>query len=242
MIEISGLSFSYDNSLILEDINLQITDGEFVAIIGPNGAGKSTLIKLLLGFLPLQQGSILIDGEPHLQWMKDHPIGYLPQREEFDRRFPATALDMVLLGLAGELPIGGRFKKHHKQRAMKALETTNTADLASQRLGDISGGELQRVFLARALVSESKYLVLDEPEASVDHHGVQDFFSLLRELNRSGKTIITISHDLNTLSEYCSFMVCLNRRLHCHTQTEMLNAELIHKTFGETVRIIEKNY
>lgn len=242
MIEISGLSFSYGSSVILEDIELKLTDGEFVAIIGPNGAGKSTLIKLLLGFLPLQKGTILIDGVPHLNWLKDNPIGYLPQREEFDRRFPASGLDIVLMGLAGELPLGSRFQAKHKKRALEAMDISRVTELAAKQVGSMSGGELQRVFLARAIVSNSKYLVLDEPEASVDHPGVQDFFALLRDLNQSGKTIITISHDLNTLSEYCSFMVCLNKHLHCHTKTEMLNAELIHKTFGETVRIIEKRY
>lgn len=242
MIEIAGLSYQIGSTLILEDINLSIQDGEFTAIIGPNGAGKSTLVKLILGFLPLQSGSIQIDGIPHLQWLKRNPVGYLPQHEEFDRRFPASALDIVLLGLAAELPLGCRFKASHRQRALQALETTKTAGLAKARLGSLSGGELQRVWLARALVSESKYLILDEPEASVDQPGVQSFFSLLRDLNQAGKTIITISHDLQTLSEYCSFLVCLNRRLHCHTKTELINAEIIHKTFGEAVRLIEKEY
>ncbi|HOY84549.1 MAG: metal ABC transporter ATP-binding protein [Candidatus Cloacimonetes bacterium] len=242
MIKISGLSHHYGGNPVLEDIDLELADGEFVAIIGPNGAGKSTLIKLILGLLPLQSGSIEIDGLPHLQWLRSHPLGYLPQHEEFDRKFPATALDLVLLGLAGELGLGRRFSAVHKDRARQALAKTRIADLAKKPLGSLSGGELQRVYLARALVSESDYLILDEPEASVDLPGVQSFFSLLKDLNEAGKTVITISHDLNTLTQYCSFLVCLNRRLHCHTQTDLVNAELIHKTFGETVRIIEKDY
>ncbi len=242
MICISGLSHNYEGNLVLEDIELEISDGEFVAIIGPNGAGKSTLIELILGLLPLQSGTIQIDGIPHLEWLKTHPLGYLPQREEFDRKFPATAIDLVLMGLAGELGLGRRFKPQHRDRAMSAMETTKTADLAKKMLGNLSGGELQRVFLARAIVSDSQYLVLDEPEASLDRPGVQSFFNLLKELNEAGKTIITISHDLNTLTQYCSFLVCLNRTLHCHTQTELVNAEIIHKTFGEAVRIIEKDY
>ncbi len=242
MICISGLNYSYNGIPALQDIDLQISDGEFVAIIGPNGAGKSTLIRLVLGLLPLQSGSIAIDGQPHQQWLKINSLGYLPQREEFDRRFPATALDLVLMGLAGELGIGRRFNPKHKDRALQALATTSTADLANQSLGSLSGGELQRVFLARAIVSDSKYLILDEPEASVDLPGVQDFFALLKELNEAGKTVITISHDLHTLTRYCSFLVCINRRLHCHTQTDLVNAEHIRKTFGEAVRIIEKDY
>ncbi len=242
MIEIAGLNHQINSLPILEEINLRLEDGEFVAIIGPNGAGKSTLIKLILGLLPVQSGSISIDGLPHLDWLRQHPIGYLPQREEYDRRFPATALDIVLMGLAGEVGLGVRFKTSHRKRALAAMETTRTGGLARKMIGALSGGELQRVLLARALVSDSKYLFLDEPEASVDQPGVQNFFELLRQLHKQGKTIITISHDLHTLTDYCTFLVCLNRRLHCHNQTEMVNSELIHKTFGEAVRIIEKNY
>lgn len=98
------------------------------------------------------------------------------------------------------------------------------------------------MLLARALVSRSNYLILDEPEASVDRPGVQSFFALLHDLNKAGKTIITISHDLHTLSEHCSSLICLNRKLHCHSKTELVNAEIIRKTFGEAVKLIDKDY
>ncbi len=242
MISISGLNYSLNSNPILEEINLDIADGEFVAVIGPNGAGKSTLIKLILGLLPLQTGSITIDGTPHLDWLRNNPIGYLPQHEEFDRHFPATARDIVLMGLAGELRLGGRFSAEHKRRAREALAKTKVEHLAAKLVGNLSGGELQRVYLARALVTNSQYLILDEPEASVDSPGVDSFFLLLKELNKEGQTVVTISHDLNMLTQYCSFLVCLNRSLHCHDHTEMVHSETIHKTFGDTVRIIEKKY
>lgn len=242
MIRIKDLNHAIAGIPILEDIQLEIAEGEFVAIIGPNGAGKSTLIKLILGLIPLQQGSISIDGEPHLQWLKTHAMGYLPQREEYDRRFPARALDIVMLGLAGELKLGQRFSRQQRDRAQEAMRTTGCQEQAHKPIGGLSGGEMQRVLLARAIVGGSKYLILDEPEASVDQPGVRSFFELLKELNKQGRTIITISHDLHTLTDYCSFLVCLNRRLHCHDHAEMINAELIHKTFGDAVRIIEKRY
>ena len=242
MISISHLNYSIGGKPILEDINLQISDGEFAAIIGPNGAGKSTLVKLILGFIPIQEGSISIDGVAHAQWLKAHRVGYLPQREEFDRRFPAMAIDIVLMGLSGEVPPGARFGKKHRERALRAMEFTGTADLARNLIGILSGGEFQRVLLARAIVNGSRYLFLDEPEAGIDKPGVNSFFTLLRKLNEEGSTIITVSHDLNTLTEHCSFLVCLNRRLHCHSATELVNAEIIHKTFGEAVRLIEKDY
>lgn len=242
MIRISGLNHAIGGKPILEDIDLDISDGEFVAIIGPNGAGKSTLVKLILGLLPLQSGTISIDGIEHARWLRTHRVGYLPQREEYDRRFPATAIDIVLLGQSGELSLGARFAKGHRERALAAMDFTGTADLAHNLIGSLSGGEFQRVLLARAIVGDSRYLFLDEPEAGIDKPGVNSFFTLLRKLNQDGITIITVSHDLNTLSEHCSFLVCLNRRLHCHTATELVNAEVIHKTFGEAVRLIEKDY
>ena len=242
MIQIKDLQYKINGKIILEDIFLELADGEFAAIIGPNGAGKSTLIKLILGLLELKEGSILIDGVEHYNWLKNNTIGYLPQYEEFDNAFPATALDIVLMGLASQLPLGLYFNKSQKQKAMTALEQTGVAHLAKTLIGKLSGGELQRVFLARALITESKYLILDEPEASLDRPSVESFFALLKELNNAGKTIITISHDLTTLSKYCSFLVCLNRRLHCHNQTELIDADVIHKTFGDSLRIIEKDY
>jgi ABC-type Mn2+/Zn2+ transport system ATPase subunit len=242
MIQIKDLEYRIAGKSILEDINLDIPDGVFAAIIGPNGAGKSTLIKLVMGLLELQEGSITIDDMPQETWLKHHGFAYLPQREEFDRAFPATALDIVLMGIAGSLPHGRRCKAEHRQKALAAMNDCGIADKAENRIGSLSGGEFQRVMLARAILSDSKYLILDEPEAGIDRVGVSSFFELLKKLNDKGQTIITISHDLHTLSEYCSFLICLNRRLHCHDHSELINADIIHKTFGDSIRLIEKDY
>ncbi|HOH97692.1 MAG TPA: metal ABC transporter ATP-binding protein [Candidatus Cloacimonadota bacterium] len=242
MIEFRDLSYSINGKTILEEINLIIPKGVFAAIIGPNGAGKSTLAKLLLGLYEIQKGEILIDSMPQKEWLKQSGFGYLPQREEYDPSFPATALDIVLMGLAWQLPLGKRFSPTHKLLAHKALEQCGIADKARAQIGTLSGGEFQRLMLARAIVSGSSYLILDEPEAGIDQPGVQGFFELLKGFHSQGITIITISHDLHTLSSYCDFMICLNRTLHCHDHTELVNAEIIHKTFGENVRLIEKSY
>jgi len=242
MIKITNLQYRLNGKSILEDINLELADREFVAVIGPNGAGKSTLIKLILGMIEKQEGSIEIDGLPQPEWLKNNSFGYLPQHEEYDRSFPATVLDIVLMGLAGKVPLGKRFSAVHKEQAMAALSQTGMEKLARNRIGRLSGGEFQRVLLARAIVGNSPYLILDEPEASLDRPSVDSFFALLKTLHESGRTIITISHDLNILSEYCSFLVCLNRRLHCHNHTELVDSQIIHKTFGDSMRIIEKDY
>ena len=242
MIKVNDLQYRINGKSILEDISLEIADGEFAAIIGPNGAGKSTLLKLLLGLLELQQGSISIDGIPHRKWLGNNSFGYLPQHEGIDRSFPATALDLALMGLAGDVPLFKRFSTSHRSKALAALEQTGIKHLAQQMIGRLSGGEFQRVLLARAIVSGSKYIVLDEPEANLDLPSVKSLFEVLKSLNETGCTIITVSHDLHTLSEYCSFLICLNRRLHCHSHTELIDAEMIHKTFGDSMRIIEKGY
>lgn len=242
MISFKALQYHIAHKTILEDISFEIPDGVFAAIIGPNGAGKSTLIKLLVGLIEMQEGSISIDGIPQKTWLRNNCFGYLPQQEEFDRSFPATALNIALMGLAGNIPIGKRCQTEHKHKALEVMQTCGIADKAYAQIGSLSGGEFQRVLLARAILSDSNYLILDEPEAGIDRPGVISFFKLLKKLNEAGKTIITISHDLNTLSAYCSFLICLNRRLHCHNNTELVNAEVIHKTFGENVRLIEKDY
>lgn len=242
MIELTDINYNIEHKTILEDVNLRIEDGEFVAIIGPNGAGKSTLIKLLTGLLDLQTGSIKIDGEAHAVWLRNNGFGYLPQREEYDRSFPATALDIVLMGRMGSSRPGRRFTAKDKSIALEAMQETGVRELSGAAIGSLSGGEFQRILLARAIATGSSYLILDEPEASIDRPGVQSFFELLSKLNKQGKTIITISHDLHTLTDYCSFLVCLNRNLHCHTRTELLQAEHISKTFGDAVHLIEKGY
>ena len=242
MIAIRDLNHRISGKYILQDISLEIPDGAFAAIIGPNGAGKSTLVKLIMGLIPLLEGSVTIDGMKQQDWLRLHSFGYLPQREEYDRTFPATALDIVLMGIAGTVSIGRRCSKTQKAKALEIMQQCGIDDKASSFIGTLSGGEFQRVMLARAILSDSPYLILDEPEAGIDRPGVQSFFVLLKQLNEAGKTIITISHDLHTLSDYCSFLICLNRTLHCHSNMELVNADIIHKTFGDSVRLIEKDY
>ncbi len=242
MIEFKNIDYSINGKSILQDINLTIAPHEFVAVIGPNGAGKSTLIRILLNLIEDYEGEVLIEGRKNTGWLKSNRIGYLPQNESFDRQFPATVTDVALMGLASSKKAWQRFSRQDKQRAREALEQTGIPHLGSERIGNLSGGEWQRTLLARALLTGSHYLILDEPEAGIDKPGVVSFFDLLADLHKKGKTIITISHDLNMLNKYCTFLVCLNRTLHCHTQTELLTAEHIHSTFGDGLKLIEKDY
>jgi len=242
MIEFRNINYKINSKSILENINLTIAGNEFVAIIGPNGAGKSTLIKILLNIINDYEGSVFIENMKNTDWLKSNRIGYLPQKEDFDRLFPASVSELVLMGSAASKGIFHHFSRQDKKEADLALDQVGILHLKKQQIGSLSGGEWQRLLLARALLTGSNYLILDEPEASIDKPGVKSFFDLLAELHKQGKTIITISHDLHMLNKYCTFLVCLNRTLHCHTETEMLTAEHIHNTFGEAVKLIEKDY
>jgi zinc transport system ATP-binding protein len=242
MIEFNNINYIISGKAILENINLKIVPNEFVAIIGPNGAGKSTLVKILLNIIKSYEGSVLIEGVRNSEWLKSNRIGYLPQKEDFDRQFPATVSELVLMGLAATRGIFNRFSRQDRIDAESVLNKTGILHLKETQIGSLSGGEWQRLLLARALLTGSNYLILDEPEASIDKPGVKSFFDLLADLHKQGKTIITISHDLHMLNKYCTFLVCLNKTLHCHTETELLTSEHIHSTFGDAMKLIEKDY
>ncbi len=242
MIEIKDLNYIASNRKILENINLTLANNEFAALIGPNGAGKSTLIKIILGILNQSSGTITIDGMDNKKWLKHNIIAYLPQYEKFDRDFPATSMDITLMGLVGEKGIIGRINKSDYKRAYKALEQVNMYEKRDQLIGSLSGGEMQRVYIARALTAKSDYLFLDEPEAGVDKGQIEDFYNLLLKLNKSGKTILLISHDIGMMTEYSRYIICLNKTLHCHTQSELVNADILKKTYGDVMKLIEKRY
>ncbi len=242
MIKVKNVSFSSENRLILENINLDINNGDFVAVIGPNGAGKSTLIKIILNLISDYTGEIFIDNSSNKDFLKKQIIGYLPQRESFDKNFPAKAIDIALLGLAANRGLLRRFTQQDKKRADEVFSYLNITHLKNNFIGTLSGGEFQRVLIARALIANSNYLILDEPEAGVDSNSVVEFFNLLVNLNKLGKTIVLISHDINMVLKYCTHLVCLNKTLHSHTKAELATSEMIQKAYGEVMQIVEKHY
>jgi zinc transport system ATP-binding protein len=242
MITIENLTYKRDRHLILDDINLTIKEGEFAAILGPNGAGKTTLLKLIIGEMTSTAGSITIEGEKHTVWLKKNHIGYLPQKEFFDQDFPAKSLDIVLMGTASKTGLFRSFTSQDKKKAIEYLNLVGLKNREDQYISSLSGGEYQRVLLARALMTESKLIFLDEPEANIDRNTVTEFFELLRELNLKGKTIIAVSHDLNIMTKYCTFLICLNKKLHFHDRKELFNAGIIKEIYGESMLLIEKDY
>ena len=240
MIELKEVSYYIHNKAILVDINLKIKNNEFVAIIGPNGAGKTTLLQIILNQLTGVTGEVYIDGVLNSLWLRQNIMGYLPQREVFDKNFPATVKDIVLMGIAGQKGVFRSFTGKDKELAVEMLGMVGARHLKDQLIGCLSGGELQRVFIARALLTKSDYLLLDEPEAGVDKDKIKDFYDLLRILNKKGKTIILVSHDVHTVTKNCTNIICLNKSLHCHSQAELVNADMIQETYGDVLQLVEK--
>ena len=213
IVEIKHLSFSYNRQKILEDINLTIEERDFFAVIGPNGGGKSTLLKLILGLIPAQEGSILTFGEPPTKNLAK--IGYVPQNTNINIDFPIKVIEVVLMGHIGtKRPLFG-YGRDEVLCAMGALGQVGMEDFAYTKIGELSGGQRQRVMIARALCAKPKILILDEPTASIDIEGQKKIYKLLKSLNEY-ITIIVVTHDMSVVLEYANKIVHINKRLIYH--------------------------
>ena len=228
-IELEHVSFDYGGPAVLSDVSLEIAQGAFTGLIGPNGGGKSTLLKLVLGLLEPKSGSVKLFGKPATR--ARGAAGYVPQFANFRRDFPITALDCVALGgKTGLLPVPGE-RKRRLAEASELLKTFDLADLAGRQISALSGGQLQRMLIARALMGSPKILLMDEPTANVDSHAERCLFEILRELNKT-LTIVLVSHDVGFISEFVSEVFCLNRRLVAHP-TSGAEGELMRELYGE---------
>ena len=234
-LDISNLNVFYGEDCALRDVNLQVEEREFLAIIGPNGGGKTTLLKSILGLVQPDSGEIRIfdrTGETARR-----SIGYVPQFSRFDRRFPISVEEVVLIGrLAGRSPWFSRFSKQDRQLVDALLERLEISELKHRQIGQLSGGQLQRVLIARALAVEPKILILDEPTASVDSASKTRIYDLLKELNQE-MTILIVTHDLSAVSSNIDKIACLNQQLFYHGRTE-LEAGLVEKVYGCPVDLI----
>jgi zinc transport system ATP-binding protein len=224
----------YDGMVVLEDISLVVEQGDFLGIIGPNGGGKTTLLKVILGLVKLAQGRVSVLGQPP---EKNHRhIGYIPQYNLFDRNFPISVRDTVLMGCNGTTGLLKRYSREDKKRTQEALETVGMLSHQDHQIGKLSGGEQQRVFIARALVSQPKLLLLDEPAASVDSAMQTGFYELLVKLKKE-MTIIMVSHDISAVSIYVDKIACLNRQLFYHGSKE-IGPEVLEATYKCPVQMI----
>lgn len=222
LIELRDLSVAYEGCEALHCANLTINEGDFLGIIGPNGGGKTTLVKAILGAVPYS-GTIEFAAE--MQRGRERLIGYMPQLSEFDRAFPISILEVVLSGLQGQRGFLHRYRRADRQKAFALLEQSGIAALADRPVAEVSGGQLQRALLCRAIISDPKVLILDEPTNFVDNQFEHELYATLRELN-SRMAVMIISHDIGTITSLVKEIVCVNRTVHRHHSNRITPEQL----------------
>ncbi|MEI6140763.1 MAG: ATP-binding cassette domain-containing protein [Mariniphaga sp.] len=213
LVQIHNLSVGYGQNLILQNVSLSIRQFDFIGVIGPNGGGKTTLLKALLGLLLPFSGEIIFDES--MTEGNSHRIGYLPQINNIDRKFPVTVFDVVRSGLMSRKRLTGRYSLEENDRANNLMTEMGIYNIRSKAIGELSGGQIQRALLCRALVNNPKLLVLDEPNTYVDNRFERELYEKLKMLNEK-LAILLVSHDLGTISTYVKSYACVNGSLHYH--------------------------
>ncbi|GHV67275.1 zinc ABC transporter ATP-binding protein [Bacteroidia bacterium] len=218
LIELHNISAGYDGKTVLQAVNLTIEEGDFLGIIGPNGGGKTTLLKVILGLIKPQSGEIVYPCEQsgHNCSRKNNPCqtfwGYLPQNNPIDKKFPISVTELVFSGMLSQKGLFGRYRKTDKQKVYALLEHYGLENYLKAPINDLSGGQLQRALLCRAVIASPKVLILDEPMTFVDSDFEDEFYGILKELNKT-VTIVMVSHDINTIQSVAKRTVYLNHKL-----------------------------
>lgn len=230
-IEVHDLTVSYQNKPVLWAIDFSIPEGTLSGIIGPNGAGKSTLIKSIMGLIDTSSGYVKILNKD-LEEVRSK-VSYVPQRESVDWDFPASVLDIVMMGRYGKLGLFKRPQKADKEAAFECLNDVGMTEYANRQIAQLSGGQQQRVFLARALAQDADVYFMDEPFAGVDVATEQAIIALLQKMRDAGKTVLVVHHDLQSAQHYFDWIILLNQRLIASGPTEkVFTAELLQETYG----------
>lgn len=224
LIDIKNVSFSYGKQEILKDINLSIHVGDYLGIVGSNGAGKTTLLRIILGLLKTKNGLIRLFDEDISSFKNWSKVGYVPQKViNFDNNFPVTVLEVVLMGRYSKIGLFKNINKEDKEKAMEALRRVQMESFIDRPVGDLSSGQQQRVFIARALAGEPEILFLDEPTVGVEKEVKKDFYKLLQDLNkRFNLTIVIITHDIESMANEAMHVACINN-----------NTLVYHDSLGE---------
>lgn len=233
-VNLSNIKVSINGIDILENVNLTIPEKEFLGIIGPNGGGKTTLLKVLLGLIKPNSGSVKIFGKVPEENLG--MIGYVPQFSSFDADYPVSVLDVVMMGRLKHKKLLGGFSAEDRSIVDESIELVNLSDYKYRQVGYLSGGEKQRVLIARALTTKPKLLLLDEPTASIDSKTGKSFYDLLEKLNED-ITVILVSHDIGAISAYVNKIACLNKKLVYH-DTKEISAEMLEQVYHCPVDLI----
>jgi zinc transport system ATP-binding protein len=222
IVSLSNVTVRYDDYVAIDGVNLDIFADDFICIIGPNGGGKTTLIKTILGTLPhsgeVRLSQSLFNGSKRL-------IGYLPQHSTFDRNFPISVLEVVMSGLQSERGFSTKYSRADRKKAMQLLEKVGIIEVAERQIGEVSGGQMQRALLCRAVISEPKLLILDEPTNFIDKQFESELYDILKQLNER-MAIVMVSHDVNNISPAVKSIVCVNRKLHRHNTNTLSHNQL----------------
>ncbi len=210
MIRIENLSVSYKETLALKDISLVLQGPTITGILGPNGAGKSTLLKSMLGIIP-HEGHTFIDDKEMKKSLKK--VAYVEQKIHIDYNFPIKVKECVSLGLYPSIPLFHTLKANHWKKVDEALEIVGLSDYADRQISQLSGGQFQRVLIARCLVQDADYILLDEPFVGIDSVSEEIIMNTLRDLKKAGKTILIVHHDLGKVAHYFDQVLLLNKEL-----------------------------
>lgn len=233
LISVRDVTFGYGREVVLDRVDLEIHDHDFLAIIGPNGGGKTTLLKVILGLLRPWSGEVVFNLPGGRTQGR---LGYVPQFSTFDKSFPLRVADVVLMGRLGSRGLLHRYTREDRAAAAGALERLRLADLARAHIDEISGGQLQRVLIARALVSDPDILFLDEPTASIDAESRVTLRGLLEELNER-IPVVVVTHDVTSIAPMVQRIACINRRLFYHGGPE-LSHEVLEEVYGCPVELV----
>ncbi len=239
VIALDGVSFGYTVTPVVEEIDLHIDAGEYVAVVGPNGSGKSTLMRLVLGLLRPDDGTARLFGEPAVDFDDGDRLGYVAQHASAAKSMPITVREVVKMGRFPHVGFG-RLSESDWKVVDNAIETVGMTAFRDRRVTQLSGGQRQRAFIARALASEADLLVLDEPTVGVDVESVADFYELLDSLHAEGITILLIEHDLGAVTEHAERVVCLNREIYFDGPTdEFVAGDALGRAFGTAATLVE---
>lgn len=234
IVEIRDLSFAYNGAPVLENVNLTVRGRDFLSIVGPNAGGKTTLVKLMLGLITPQQGTVRVFGVPPEKTRSR--VGYMPQNASLDLHFPVSVIDVVMMGHLGRGRQWGFYGRDEKTKACEALKLLEMENVQDRPFSDLSGGQRQRVLIARALVVEPELLILDEPTSNVDMAIERELFEVLSELNKRAPVIV-VTHDIGFVSNYVKNVACVNRKVVVHPTSE-ITGEMISEIYGSDVRMV----
>ncbi len=236
-LEIHDLTVSYDKKPVLWGIDFELPEGQIVGIVGPNGAGKSTLIKAIMGLIPIDSGFVKLFDQSLDEVRKR--VSYVPQKESVDWDFPASVMDVVMMGRYAQLGLLKRPKKADREAAERALTMVGMEAFKTRQISQLSGGQQQRVFLARALTQQADIYFMDEPFAGVDAATEKAIIKIMKDLAAQGKTLVVVHHDLQSVESYFDWLILLNLRLVAAGPTkDVFTQEMLEETYGGKLTLL----